>query len=59
MIRQVMTLARSFNTFYHNSSILKAENDELIVARLALTQAVGRTLSAGLRLAGIEPVDRM
>ncbi|HZK28929.1 MAG TPA: arginine--tRNA ligase, partial [Clostridia bacterium] len=59
MLRQVMTLARSFNTFYHNTAVLRAENDALIVARLALTQAVERTLSAGLRLAGIEPVDRM
>lgn len=59
MIRQIMTLARSFNTFYHNTQVLKAEDDALKVARLALVRAVGRTLSAGLRLAGIEPVDRM
>jgi len=59
MIRQLMTLARSFNGFYHHTSILKAEDPDLITARLALTRAVGRTLAAGLRLAGIQPVDRM
>lgn len=59
MMRQIMTLARSFNSFYHNSQILKDEDNDLVVARLALSRAVGRTLSAGLRLAGIEPVDRM
>jgi arginyl-tRNA synthetase len=59
MIRQIMTLARSFNAFYHNTQVLKSGDETLTVARLALVRAVGRTLSAGLRLAGIEPVDRM
>jgi arginyl-tRNA synthetase len=59
MIRQIMALARAFNTFYHQTVILKAGDPDLVAARLALTDAVGRTLTAGLRLAGIEPVDRM
>lgn len=59
MIRQLMVLARAFNGFYHHTLILRSEDEDLIAARLALVQAVGRTLSAGLRLAGIEPVDRM
>ena len=59
MIRQIMTLARAFNAFYHNTQVLKSGDETLTVARLALVRAVGRTLSAGLRLAGIEPVDRM
>ncbi len=59
MMRQIMTIARSFNTFYHHSQILRAENEALGAARLALAQAVGRTISAGLRLAGIKPVEKM
>ena len=59
MVRQIMTLARVFNSFYHTSKILKAGDPDLTLARLALARAVGRTLVAGLRLAGIEPVDRM
>ncbi len=59
MIRQLMALARAFNTFYHHTAILKAGDASLTAARLALSGAVGRTLTAGLVLAGIEPVDRM
>lgn len=59
MMRQIMTLARSFNKFYHNLSVLRSENEDLILARLALTDAVERTLRAGLKLAGIEAVERM
>lgn len=59
MMRQVMTLARSFNKFYHNQPVLRSENQDLLLARLALTGAVERTLRAGLKLAGIEAVERM
>ena len=59
MMRQVMTIARAFNAFYHNAHILRAENEALGAARLVLAQVVGRTISAGLRIAGIEPVERM
>lgn len=59
LVRRLLTTARAFNAFYHNASILRAETEDLIVARLALTAAVERTLSAGLRILGIEPVDRM
>ncbi|MDD4541751.1 MAG: arginine--tRNA ligase [Eubacteriales bacterium] len=59
MMRQIMTLARSFNKFYHNQPILRSYNHNLLLARLALTGAVERTLRAGLKLAGIEAVERM
>ena len=59
MMRQIMTLARSFNRFYHNQPILRCENPDLLLARLALSGAVERTLRAGLKLAGIEAVERM
>ena len=59
MIRRLMQLARAFNTFYHSTPILRADDTALSAARLALAQAVERTLKAGLRIAGIEPVDRM
>ncbi|NLA95962.1 MAG: hypothetical protein GX838_03865, partial [Clostridiaceae bacterium] len=42
-----------------HTAILKAGDASLTAARLALSAAVGRTLVAGLRIAGIEPVDRM
>ncbi len=59
MMRQMMILARSFNKFYHNQPILRCENHELLLARLALSGAVERSLRAGLKLGGIEAVERM
>lgn len=59
MLRRLMQLARAFNTFYHSTPILRTDDTALVVARLALVQAVERTLKAGLQIAGIEPVDRM
>lgn len=59
MVRQIMAIARAFNTFYHHTAVLKTGNEHLTVARLALSRAVGQTLKAGLRLMGITPVDRM
>lgn len=51
-------LAQAFNFFYQKHTVLKAE-----VAtkqfRLALTQAVGKTLKVGLYLLGIETVNKM
>lgn len=59
MLRRLMQLARAFNTFYHSTPILKADDFAHTAARLALVQAVEQTLKAGLRIAGIEPVERM
>ncbi len=59
MVRQIMAIARAFNTFYHHTAVLKSGDEQLTVARLALSRAVGQTLKAGLRLMGISPVDRM
>ena len=57
-------LAREFRG-YHTAGGRDAalrvltENDELKAARLGLVRAVQRTLATGLRLLGIEPVERM
>lgn len=59
MLRNISQLARSFNRFYNSSSILHAEEIEIVKARLALTEAVRIYLKAGLGLAGIDVLDRM
>lgn len=59
LMRHLLNLARAFNRFYHNLPILKADDHDLMIARLVLTEAVERTLRAGLKLAGIETVERM
>ncbi len=57
--RQIALVARNFNRFYNNSSILNADSDEQKVARLALCEAVADTLKSGLDLLGIGVVERM
>ncbi|MBU4056635.1 arginine--tRNA ligase [Patescibacteria group bacterium] len=51
-------LANNFNLFYELVPVLKAEKD-LRQARLALISAVAITLKNGLKLLGIETLERM
>ena len=57
--RQIALIARNFNRFYNNSSILGADTEEQKKARLALCEAVCDTLKSGLELLGIGVVERM
>jgi arginyl-tRNA synthetase len=50
---------KAFNRFYVDVPVLKAETERLRGARLALIDAFGRTLAAGLGLLGITPPERM
>ena len=52
-------LAKEFNQFYHDYSILKEENREVREMRLRLSALVGRTLKAGVSLLGMEMPERM
>jgi arginyl-tRNA synthetase len=52
-------LAKEFNRFYHDHSILKAETEEKINFRLVLSEAVARVLKNGMGLLGIEMPERM
>jgi arginyl-tRNA synthetase len=56
--RHMLEIAQSFNTFYHQHQVLKAE-PELRNARLALIDAVRQTIENGLKLLGIETVEEM
>lgn len=55
----VYDLVKEYNQFYHESSILKEENEELRAFRLALSEVVARTIAAGFSLLGIEMPERM
>ncbi len=57
--RQLGVIARSFNRFYNNSSILGADSNERKEARLALCEATCNTIKSGLNLLGIKEVERM
>lgn len=52
-------LAKSYHRFYHERSILRAENEAARAFRLQLSLAVAQTLKSGMDLLGIEMPDRM
>ncbi len=52
-------LAKEYNQFYHDYSILKEENEEVRKLRLLLSAVVARTLKAGVSLLGMEMPERM
>jgi len=57
--RQTSQIARAFNRFYNNSSILSGTDELQRRARLALCEAVCTTISIGTNLLGISVVERM
>jgi arginyl-tRNA synthetase len=52
-------LAKEFNQFYHDHSILSAESPALIGLRLRLVEAIGHIIRNGMELLGIEMPERM
>lgn len=52
-------LAQSFNKFYNQHSVLKAENEELVRSRVILTKAISIVIKKGLSLLGIDTVEAM
>ena len=52
-------LADKFNTFYNAFPVLKAESNELVNARLALTGAIRIVLGNALNLIGVTAPDKM
>lgn len=52
-------LAKKFNLFYHECSVANAPNEDLKVARLALSFATGEILKKGLELLGIPAPQKM
>lgn len=56
--RQIVEIAKGFNTFYNKSQII-VEDEELKKARLMLTYIVKNTIKIGLRILGIEAPNKM
>ena len=52
-------LAREYNQFYHDFSILREENEETKAFRLLLTDNVGKIIKTAMGLLGIEVPERM
>jgi len=52
-------LAKSYNKFYHEKSILQAEDENAKKFRLQLSAASGKVIKKGMKLLGIEVPQRM
>ncbi|MDE5875440.1 MAG: arginine--tRNA ligase, partial [Muribaculaceae bacterium] len=52
-------LAKEYNQFYHDYSILKEENEDVRQLRLLISAVVARTLKEGVSLLGMEMPERM
>lgn len=55
----VYELAKNFNIFYSNVSVLRAESNEKKESRLAICACTAQTIQIGLDLLGIEAPNRM
>ena len=52
-------LTKDFNQFYHDYSILNAEDDKEKLVRLVIAKNVAKTIKNGMALLGIEVPERM
>jgi arginyl-tRNA synthetase len=52
-------LAKEYNQFYHDYSILKEENEALRSFRITLSATTGKVIRTGMNLLGIDVPDRM
>ncbi|MDP4201599.1 MAG: arginine--tRNA ligase [Bacteroidota bacterium] len=55
----VYDLAKEYNQFYHDHSILKEENEQLRAFRLTLSCNIAKVIKTGMSLLGIEVPERM
>lgn len=55
----VFNLAKAFNTFYTEHSVLNAETEEKKMLRLQLSEMTANTIASGMKLLGIKVPDRM
>ena len=52
-------LAKEYNQFYHDYSILREENADVKAFRIILTRNVGKVIKSAMNLLGIEVPERM
>jgi arginyl-tRNA synthetase len=52
-------LAKTYNGFYHDNPILKADNEDSKQVRLAVSEMTAQVLKSGLHLLGIQAPDKM
>jgi arginyl-tRNA synthetase len=52
-------LAKEYNQFYHDFSILREENEDMKAFRILLTRNVGKVIKTAMNILGIEVPERM
>lgn len=57
--RYVIEVAKGFNKFYNSNSILNIEDEDLKNARLNIVEATCIVINSGLKLLGVETVEKM
>jgi arginyl-tRNA synthetase len=55
----IYDLAKEYNQFYHDHTILKEENEQLRAFRLTLSRNIAKVIKTGMGLLGIEVPERM
>ena len=55
----VFTIAKAFNTFYTEHSVMNAESEEKKQLRLQLSEMTANVIASGMRLLGIKVPERM
>ncbi|HRX95123.1 MAG TPA: DALR anticodon-binding domain-containing protein, partial [Chitinophagaceae bacterium] len=55
----VFNLAKAFNTFYTEHSVLNAETEDKKTLRLQLSEMTANTIASGMKLLGIKVPNRM
>jgi arginyl-tRNA synthetase len=55
----VYDLAKTFNQFYNEVSILKAENEDLLKFRAIISKMTSKTIKSAMLMLGIDVPDRM
>jgi arginyl-tRNA synthetase len=59
LCHNLLSIAEKFNSFYHEVPVLKAENKEETLARLALVKATTIVLETGLKILDIKAIEEM
>ena len=55
----VYDLVKEYNQFYHDFSILREENEDVKLFRIALSANIAKVVRLGMGLLGIEVPERM
>jgi arginyl-tRNA synthetase len=59
LAKYLLRLSQSFNEFYHKHKVVDKDNEELMIARIAIVFSVAQVIKNGLNLLGINVSEEM